>query len=199
MRPVIQRAGKKRGLNEGHGLKPLLSYLKVTGKQVGLLLNFGGAKPEFQRLFFAPREPKVVDAHAERAFSNHEHPDLVAPEMVYDIVGGLFEVHATLGPGLIHRIYANACYYELKLRDLPARRQKTIQIFYRDISLGELKFGHLCVGNTVIVFPTAIQSIADLKLDALREWLRVQRVPLGILANFNDTELKPIFLKPRSD
>jgi len=177
----------------------LLSYLKVTGKQVGLLLNFGGPTPEFQRLFFAPREPKAINAHVEHGLSSHEHPDLVAPEMVYDIVGGLFEVHATLGMGFVHRIYANACHHELKLRGLPARRQKSIQVFYRDISLGELKFGHFCVGDTVIVFPTAIQSIADLKLDALREWLRVQGVPLGILANFNDTELKPIFLKPRSD
>ena len=164
-----------------------------------MLLNFGGPKPEFQRLFFAPREPKAVEAHVERTIANPERPDLIAPEMVYDIVGGLFEVHATLGMGFVHRIYANACYHELKLRGLPARRQKSIQVFYRDISLGELKFGHLCVSDTVIVFPTAIQSIADLKLDALREWLRVQAVSLGILANFNDTELKPIFLKPPSD
>jgi GxxExxY protein len=37
----------------------LLSYLKVTGKQIGLLLNFGGPKPEFERLYFAPREPRA--------------------------------------------------------------------------------------------------------------------------------------------
>jgi hypothetical protein len=47
-----------------------------------------------------------------------------------------------------------------------------------------------------MVFPVAIQSIADLNLDALREWLQSENVQLGILANFWDTELKPIFLKP---
>jgi GxxExxY protein len=174
----------------------LLSYLKVTGKQVGLLLNFGGPKPEFQRLYFALREPKVSRAQIERAVSGSERPDLIAPETVYDIVGGLFEVHSTLGPGFIHRIYANASYHELKLRGIPARPQKSIQVFYRDIALGELKFGHLRAADNIMVFPVAIQSIADLNLDALREWLQSENVQLGILANFWDTELKPIFLKP---
>ena len=174
----------------------LLSYLKVTGKQVGLLLNFGGPKPEFQRLYLVPREPKVVKAHVERAVNSHDRADLIAPEMVYEIVGGLFEVHSTLGPGFIHRIYANACYHELKLRGLPAKPQKAIQVFYRGAPLGELKFGHLRVGDTVMVFPAAIQSIADLHLENFREWLRVEQVALGILVNFWDTQLKPIFLKP---
>ena len=174
----------------------LLSYLKVAGKQVGLLLNFGGPKPEFQRLYFAPREPKVAKAQVERTVRSHDRADLIDPEMVYEIIGGLFEAHSTLGPGFIHRIYANACYYELRLRGLPARPQKAIQVIYRGASLGELKFGHLRVGDTVMVFPAAIQSIADLHLENFRQWLRVQQVPLGILANFRDTELKPIFLKP---
>ena len=173
----------------------LLSYLKVTGKQVGLLLNFGGPQPEFQRLYFAPREPKVASAQVERALNGDDRPDLIAPEMAYAIVGGLFEVHATLGPGFIHRIYANAAFHEFKLRGLPTRPYRAIQVHYHDISLGELKFSHFRVGDTVMVFPVAIQSIADLRLDTLREWLRSESVPLGILANFWDTELKPIFLK----
>lgn len=174
----------------------LLSYLKVTGRQVGLLLNFGGPKPEFQRLYLVPREPKVGKAQVERAIRSHDRPDLVAPEMVYDIVGGLFEVHSTLGPGFIHRIYANASYHELRLRAIPARSQKSIQVFYRGIALGELKFGHLRTADNIMVFPVAMQSVADLNFDALREWMRAENVPLGILANFWDTELKPIFLKP---
>jgi GxxExxY protein len=108
----------------------------------------------------------------------------------------LFEVHAMLGPGFIHRIYANACHHELKLRGVPTKPQKAIQVYYRGVSLGELKFGHLRVGDNIMLFPVAIQSIADLNLDALREWLRVENVSLGILANFWDTEFKPIYLKP---
>ncbi len=176
----------------------LLSYLKVTNKQVGLLLNFGGPKPEFQRLYFALREPEVAKTQIARAAADANIPGLIEPQIVYEIVGGLFEVHATLGPGFIHRIYANACYHEFKLRGLPAKPQKAIQIFYRGAPLGELKFSHLRVADAIMVFPAAIQNVADLGLDNFREWLRAEQVPLGIVANFYDTELKPIFLKPKS-
>jgi len=63
----------------------LLSYLKVTGKQVGLLFNFGGPEPEFQRLYLVPRKPKVGKAQVERAITGHDRPDLVAPEMVSEL------------------------------------------------------------------------------------------------------------------
>lgn len=174
----------------------LLSYLKATDKQVGLLLNFGGPKPEFQRLYFARREPKVIQAQVKRALEDSVAAKLVEPEMVYQIIGGLFEVHAALGPGFIHRIYANACYHEIKLRALPVKPARAIQVFYGDFPLGELKFGHLRVSDNIIVFPTAIQNPADLGLPNFREWLRAQKIPLGIVANFYDTELKPVFLKP---
>src|SRR5262245_4621499 len=33
-----------------------LSYLKTVNKKVGLLFNFGGSKPEFERLYFDPSQ-----------------------------------------------------------------------------------------------------------------------------------------------
>lgn len=173
----------------------LLSYLKVTDKSVGLLFNFGGPKPEFQRLYFTPREPKIAKASAERAAADPALEGLIAPELVYEVVGGLFAVHTALGPGFIHRIYANACHHELKLRGLPVQPLREMQVFYKDTRLGELKFGHLRVGETLMVFPAAIQSLADLHLENFREWMRAQQVPLGLLVNFHDIELKPLFIK----
>ncbi len=155
-------------------------------------------KPEFERLYFAPREPRVAKSQIERAAAGLTPSKLIDPRLVYEIVGGLFDVHATLEPGFIHRIYANACYHELKLRGLPAKPQKAIQVFYRGTILGELKFGHLRVGGEVLVFPAAIQNPADLHPEMLCDWLRDQQVPLGIVANFHDTALTPTFLKPRS-
>ena len=175
----------------------LLSYLKTTGKQVGLLLNFGGPKPEFERVYFVPREPRTTKAQIEKATAISPRK-LIDPELIYNIVGGLFEVHATLGPGFIHRIYANACYHELKLRDLPVKAQKAIQVFYRGAPLGELKFGHLRVSDSLLVLPVAIQNPADLHPDTICDWLRDQQIPLGLVVNFYDTSLTPKFLKPQS-
>lgn len=171
-----------------------ISYLKVVGKQVGLLFNFGSPKPEFERLYFDPRPPRNDLDAAIRALP--EFPaSYLTPELTYAIIGGLLEVHSTLGPGFIHRIYANACHHELQLRGLDVRLQKAYQVIYRGRPVGEIKFGHLLVGGSVFVFPVAIQDINDIRLNNLKDWMRVRKIPLAILANFYDTSLHPIVLR----
>ena len=48
---VVVEVKAKDCLN-GRDEAQVLNYLKGTGKKVGLLLNFGGEKPEFKRLVF---------------------------------------------------------------------------------------------------------------------------------------------------
>jgi len=171
-----------------------ISYLKVTGKQVGLLFNFGSPKPEFERLYFEPRVPQ--DDLDTVVHALPDFPDsYLSPELTYAIIGGLLEVHTMLGPGFIYRIYANACYRELQMRGLEVYPQKSFQVIYRGRSIGEIKFNHLRVGNSVLVFPVAVQDINDVRINNLKDWMRVQNIPLGILANFYDTSLKPIVLR----
>jgi GxxExxY protein len=171
-----------------------ISYLKVVGKQVGLLFNFGSPEPEFERLYFEHRLPQNDLDAVVRTLPEFPSSHL-SPELTYDIIGGLLEVHSTLGPGFIHRIYANACYYELQQRGLEVRPRKTYQVIYRNRPIGEIKFGHLQVSNSVLVFPVAVQDINDIHISNLKDWMRVQRIPLGILANFYDTSLHPIVLR----
>ena len=116
---------KLSALNRAQGL----SYLKTTGKAVGLLLNFGGAEPDFDRLYFDPakRNPSVEKPAPPEVEAS---PDWIYPELAYAITGALYEVHSTLGPGYVQRIYANACYYELGLQNLapvPAKRMASSQ------------------------------------------------------------------------
>ncbi len=171
-----------------------ISYLKVTGKRVGLLCNFGKSEPEFERLYFEPRSPQENPAKAKPAMSESVGSYL-APELTYAIIGGLFEVHSTLGPGFLHRIYANACYYELQLRGLDVRAQSGYQVIYHGRPVGEIKFGHLRVGDSIFVFPVAVQDINDIRLNNLKDWMRIQHIPLAILANFYATSLDPVVLR----
>ena len=176
----------------------LFSYLKVTDKQVGLLLNFGSPQPEFQRLYYSPRLPKTSKSRIEQSAADSGSADLVEPQLMRDILGGLFEVHTALGPGFIHRIYANACHHEFRMRGLPAKPQRAIHIYYRDEPIGEFHLAHFRLGDSIAVFPVAIQNTADLGLPNIHHWLTTQQIPLGLVANFYDTELKPLFIKTRA-
>jgi len=170
------------------------SYLKAFGKQIGLLFNFGGAKPEFERLYFQPRSPAPAVKAVEQTVIDLP-PHLISPDLVYEIIGGLYAVHTTLGPGFIHRIYASACYRDLQARGLPVHPQREMQVIYRGQPVASIKFGHLRMGNEALLFPVAVRDINAISFNNIRAWLRVQQLPLAILANFFDLKLKPVILK----
>ena len=46
-----------------------------------------------------------------------------------------------------------------------------------------------------MVFPVAIQDLNDLSINNLKMWMRVQKVPLAILANFHPDELDFMVLR----
>jgi GxxExxY protein len=171
-----------------------MSYLKVTNKQVGLLFNFGGSQPQFRRLYFEVREPSSNEQAVHQAVANM--PDgYLDPELTWEIIGGLLEVHSTLGPGFIYRIYANACFHELQLRGLDVKAEREFQVIYKGEAIGTIKFTHLRVEDKVMVFPVAVTDVNDIRLNNLKDWMHIESVPLGILANYYEESLKPIVLR----
>lgn len=167
------------------------SYLKVTGRQVALLCNFGSPEPQFERLYYEERpaqgKPEVPDAAWPA--------DLLMPELTHTIIGALYDVHTLLGPGFIYRIYANALYHELQLRGLTVRPRRVYQIIYRQRPVGSIKFDHLIVDDSIMVFPVATRDINDVRINDLKAWLQDQDKPLGILVNFYPTSLEFLVLR----
>ena len=169
-----------------------ISYLKTVEKLTGLLLNFGGPKPEFNRLYFnIDKKPSSTPPDNQMTPS----ADWLYPDLAYQIVGGLYEVHTLLGAGFVHRIYANACYHELKLRGLATKPAKRIRVVYKGKAIGDIAFAHLLVEGKIIVFPVAIGCIQDIRLENLKQWLALSEVSLGILANFDAVKLEILFIR----
>ncbi len=42
--------------------------------------------------------------------------EIIYPELSYDVMGAVFEVHNTLGPGFLESLYEEALAYEFELR-----------------------------------------------------------------------------------
>jgi GxxExxY protein len=160
-----------------------LSYLKTSGKQVGMLLNFGASNPGFERLYY--QDSKIINQNPEHPPQSKDWPgEYLYPELTEQVIGAIFEVHTNLGPGFIHRIYANALYHELALSGLEVLPRREYQVMYRGKSIGEIKLNHLQVDDRMMVFPVAIQDLNDLNFKNLKEWLQTQEIKLGIIANF---------------
>lgn len=176
-------------------LAQLLSYLKTVGKEVGMLFRFGGPRPEFERRVLTnDKLVPIPQTKSPQHFVDSE--ELLCPELVFDVIGGLMEVFGTLGPGFVHRIYGNACYRELHdLRGLEVLPRKSMQIYYKGKPLTKIKFAHLQIEDKLLVFPVAIGDINNVRIHNLKDWMSQLRTPLGILANFQDTRLRPIILR----
>jgi GxxExxY protein len=173
-------------------LAQLLSYLKVTGKEVGLLLRFGGPDPEFARRILTSPTQFALD---ETDVPPTPNDDWLYPALAQEIIGGAFEVFRTLGPGFMHRIYANACYHEFKLRGLEVRPRREFNVFLDGFDLGSIKLGHLQIEDKVLVFPVAVSDLENIKLANLKAWMRHLSIPLGIVVNFNAAQFKPLVLR----
>jgi GxxExxY protein len=166
-----------------------ISYLKAAGKGVGLLCNFGSDQPEFRRLY-RPRQTGEGRAAPDGDGNGPLADDLLSPRLTAAVIGGLYEVHSILGPGFIHRVYANAVYHELQLRGLEVAAQREYQIIYHGRPVGEIKLGHIQVDSSLMVFPIAVQDVNSVSIQNLKAWLQVQQVPLGIIANFHGEGLE---------
>lgn len=174
-------------------LAQLLSYMKTVGQPVGLLLRFGGPKPDFARRILSERSGS--ENINNDVFATIESENLLYPELTRKILSGLFEVYKQLGPGFIHRIYANACYYELKLRGLELKSHQEFHVFMDDIDLGVIKFGHLQVDDRALIFPVAVTDIAAIQINNLKAWMRHLNIPIGIVMNFSTIYPKPLILR----
>jgi GxxExxY protein len=172
------------------------SYVKTVDKQVGLLFNFGGREPEFSRIYFNPAKRASASTTGQKIETFITPDAWVYPDLAYQVVAGLYEVHNILGAGFVHRLYANACYYELRLRGLEVEAVKRMQVTYKGDVIGDMAFGHLLVEGKIMVFPVALQYTRDIKLDNLKRWMHRNDIQLGILANFDPVQLDVIIIRP---
>src|SRR5690606_33515673 len=102
----------------------------------------------------------------------------------------VLEVHRTLGPGFIYRVYANALYHELQSRGYNVCPRRVYDVIYRNRAVGAIKFDHLQIEDALMVFPVAMQNIDEVSILNLKAWLRQCCVPMGILANFYPSRLE---------
>jgi hypothetical protein len=70
-----------------------------------------------------------------------------------------------------------------------------MQVIYRGKTIANIKFDHLQVEDFCLVFPVAVTDINSIRFNNIKDWLRTEQIPLGIIANFHDITHKPLILK----
>lgn len=112
-----------------------------------------------------------------------EHADLTE-----SIIGAGIEVHRTLGPGFLEKVYENALVHEMAKRGLRCRQQIPVTIQYDGIDVGRHQLD-LLVEGLIVVELKAIREFEDIHFAITRSYLRSVNLEHGLLINFGRLKL----------
>lgn len=105
------------------------------------------------------------------------------------VIGAAIEVHRILGPGLLESIYEEALCVELALAGIAFARQVPVTVHYKRHHIGDARLD-LLVGDQLIVELKNVEGIAPVHIAQVLSYLKIKRLRLGLLVNFNVPELR---------
>jgi GxxExxY protein len=106
------------------------------------------------------------------------------------IVDAAYQVHTTLGPGLLESVYETVLAYELAKRGLMVTRQAPIPLNYERLSFDEGFRADLLVQDKVIVELKSVERVAPVHKKQLLTYLRLADKRLGLLVNLGEALIK---------
>lgn len=101
------------------------------------------------------------------------------------IVDAAFQVHKTLGLGLLESAYERCMVLELLERGLKVERQVKLPIIYKGMKIYECYRLDLLIENEVIVELKTFETILPVHATQLISYLKLAIKRLGYLINFN--------------
>jgi GxxExxY protein len=109
-------------------------------------------------------------------------------ELTEQIIGAAIAVHRALGAGFVESIYENAMAVELTRRNLPFERQKTVQVVYEGVVVGEHR-ADLLVDDKVVVELKAVSELAGVHEAQTMSTTKAFGKKIGLLINFNEARV----------
>jgi len=106
------------------------------------------------------------------------------------IVNAAYEVHKSLGPGLLESAYHKCLEYELKEIGLEVSSEVQLPLKYKSI---EIDCGYrldLWVEKKVIIEVKTVESINNIHIAQVITYLKLSNCRLGYLLNFNSSKIK---------
>jgi len=116
-------------------------------------------------------------------------------DLSYKVIGLAYKVHSELGPGLLESTYETCLEYLLLEAGFNVERQKTLPIVFWDV---KLKAGYridLVVENKLLLEIKAVESLAPVYEAQLLTYLKLSKIKLGLMINFNVPNLKQEILR----
>jgi GxxExxY protein len=111
-------------------------------------------------------------------------------ELTERIIGSCIEIHRHLGPGLLESAYEECLCHEMSVAGISFERQKPLPVHYKNVKLDCGYRLDLVVEQKIIVELKAVENLMPIHEAQLLTYLKLSRLTLGLLINFNVAMLK---------
>jgi len=168
----------------------IISYLKVTGLKLGILINFGGEKLFIKAYPNKVSNKRVINTNFDIHKNNLPDKDkiMIAP---YLEIGK--EILETFGPGYFHQIYRRAYWDELNRNNIGFELIKNLELNYKGKIYGskEVRFFKI---NQLLLSVVAVNSLNELIVKQFSKYVKYYHCKNGLIINFNNTVVDFRFL-----
>lgn len=111
-------------------------------------------------------------------------------EISQKIIGLAIKIHKKLGPGLLEKVYHECLYYEIQKSGLQVQKEVYVHVDYEEIKIERAFKIDLLVENKLIVELKSVKELNDIYIAQTLTYLRLSKIRLGLLINFNEILLK---------
>lgn len=166
----------------------LLTYLRLAGLKLGLLMNFNVLrfKDGIQR-----RANSVSVKYPQASRSGG-----IRSALADEVVDAAVEVQNILGPGLLRSAYEVCLARELELRGIKSERNLPLNFIHRDKLITSSKQLPMIVEGQLMIACVCVESLSKLQLARARSLLKISGIEKGFCINFHSSnlsgEIKPI-------
>jgi GxxExxY protein len=111
-------------------------------------------------------------------------------QIAKQVVDAAYQIHRSLGPGLLESVYEACLAFELTERGLFVRRQFPIPLVYHGISLEVGFYADIIVENKLIIELKSVEHTAPVHKKQLLTYIKLAKIRLGLLINFGEELIK---------
>ena len=111
-------------------------------------------------------------------------------ELSRNVIGCAIEVHRNLGPGLLESTYRQCLACELSHARIPFQMELPLPVRYKDLLLDCGYRIDLLVRRALVIEIKSVETLLPIHQAQILTYLRLSKVSLGLLINFNVTKLQ---------
>jgi GxxExxY protein len=111
-------------------------------------------------------------------------------ELSRRVIGCAIEVHRELGPALLESTYRQCLACELSHENISFQMELPLPVRYKNVLLDCGYRIDLLVSGDLIVEIKSVEALLPIHQAQLLTYLRLTKVPVGLLINFNVTKLQ---------